>query len=107
MGEEIISEVLEYEPGEEFLKLMNDNPESSHSYLHMTWAKILSGVETKWTLEDLYRLHKVVVGIMRSSDVKHISNVDTLDTTETLSEVVTLAHKSSPYGVFSDLMNRI
>lgn len=87
MPKEEISETIQYEPGNEFLEFMNSNPEKSHTYLHKEWAKILNGLDSSFTLEEIYRLHKVIVGIMRTSDIRHIANIDTLDTTETLSKI--------------------
>lgn len=106
MTNELTPEIVEINPMTEFVELMRKDLEKAHTYLHRLWNKELAGEETGWSLENIYRYHKMVLGDMRSRDIKHVSNIDTLDTTETLSDIKEITEEEISMVNFKEVLLR-
>jgi len=53
-----------------------------HTEVHAAFSKVLSGEEKKFTIRDLYHLHKEISNALIRAGGKHIAPIDTLDNIE-------------------------
>jgi len=73
-----------------------------HTILHNEWNKIKNGITSDSTINELWESHTKIVYAMKLKNIKHIANMDSLDTIEQMSAQKTSKLKPKNF-IYADL----